>query len=61
VLHHQTPSPHAASRFPTERPVRCRLSSSGRDRGRFDGRAVINEFTDLKWITVEPSNQPYPF
>jgi hypothetical protein len=28
---------------------------------RFDGRAVINEFTDLKWITVKPSNQPYPF
>jgi acyl-CoA reductase-like NAD-dependent aldehyde dehydrogenase len=29
--------------------------------GRFDGRAVINEFTELKWITVEPSNQAYPF
>jgi acyl-CoA reductase-like NAD-dependent aldehyde dehydrogenase len=29
--------------------------------GRFDGRAVINEFTELKWITVEPSDQPYPF
>jgi acyl-CoA reductase-like NAD-dependent aldehyde dehydrogenase len=29
--------------------------------GRFDGRAVINEFTELKWITLEPSNQPYPF
>jgi acyl-CoA reductase-like NAD-dependent aldehyde dehydrogenase len=29
--------------------------------GRFDGRAVIDEFTDLKWITVEPSDQPYPF
>jgi acyl-CoA reductase-like NAD-dependent aldehyde dehydrogenase len=28
--------------------------------GRFDGRAVIDEFTDLKWITVEPSDQPYP-
>ena len=25
--------------------------------GRFDGRAVINEFTELKWITVEPSDQ----
>ena len=22
--------------------------------GRFDGRAVINEFTELKWITIEP-------
>jgi len=29
--------------------------------GRFDGRAVINEFTDLKWITIEPSDQAYPF
>jgi acyl-CoA reductase-like NAD-dependent aldehyde dehydrogenase len=29
--------------------------------GRFDGRAVIGEFTDLKWITIEPSDQPYPF
>lgn len=28
--------------------------------GRFDGRAVINEFTDLKWVTVEPSGQAYP-
>lgn len=29
--------------------------------GRFDGRAVINEFTDLKWVTIEPSDQQYPF
>jgi acyl-CoA reductase-like NAD-dependent aldehyde dehydrogenase len=29
--------------------------------GRFDGRAVINEFTDLRWLTVEPADQPYPF
>lgn len=29
--------------------------------GRFDGRAVINEFTELKWITVEQSDQQYPF
>ena len=28
--------------------------------GRFDGRAVIDEFTELKWITVEPSAQQYP-
>jgi acyl-CoA reductase-like NAD-dependent aldehyde dehydrogenase len=28
--------------------------------GRFDGRAVIEEFTELKWVTVEPANQPYP-
>jgi salicylaldehyde dehydrogenase len=29
--------------------------------GRFDGRAVVDEFTELKWLTIEPSNQPYPF
>lgn len=29
--------------------------------GRFDGRAVIDEFTELKWITIEPSAQQYPF
>jgi acyl-CoA reductase-like NAD-dependent aldehyde dehydrogenase len=28
--------------------------------GRFDGRAVIDEFTELKWITIEPADQPYP-
>jgi acyl-CoA reductase-like NAD-dependent aldehyde dehydrogenase len=28
--------------------------------GRFDGRAVIDEFTELKWITVEPARQRYP-
>jgi salicylaldehyde dehydrogenase len=29
--------------------------------GRFDGRAVIDEFTELKWITIEPTPQSYPF
>lgn len=29
--------------------------------GRFDGRAVIDEFTELKWLTIEQSNQGYPF
>ena len=29
--------------------------------GRFDGSAVIDEFTEVKWVTVEPSDQPYPF
>jgi acyl-CoA reductase-like NAD-dependent aldehyde dehydrogenase len=29
--------------------------------GRFDGRAVIDEFTEIKWVTIEPSNQAYPF
>ena len=28
--------------------------------GRFDGRAVIDEFTELKWLTIEPSVQQYP-
>jgi acyl-CoA reductase-like NAD-dependent aldehyde dehydrogenase len=28
--------------------------------GRFDGRAVIDEFTELKWITIEPLSQNYP-
>lgn len=26
--------------------------------GRFDGSAVIEEFTEVKWVTVELSNQP---
>jgi acyl-CoA reductase-like NAD-dependent aldehyde dehydrogenase len=34
------------------------MKSSGY--GRFDGRAVIDEFTELKWVTLEPANQPYP-
>ncbi|AUZ62272.1 putative vanilin dehydrogenase oxidoreductase protein (plasmid) [Pseudomonas sp. XWY-1] len=29
--------------------------------GRFDGRAVIDEFTELKWLTIESSHQKYPF
>jgi acyl-CoA reductase-like NAD-dependent aldehyde dehydrogenase len=29
--------------------------------GRFDGIAVIDEFTEVKWVTVEPSDQLYPF
>lgn len=29
--------------------------------GRFDGRAVIDEFTELKWLTIEQSGQGYPF
>ena len=28
--------------------------------GRFGGRAVIDEFTELKWITIEPPVQSYP-
>jgi acyl-CoA reductase-like NAD-dependent aldehyde dehydrogenase len=29
--------------------------------GRFDGRAVIDEFTEVKWVTLEDPAQPYPF
>lgn len=29
--------------------------------GRFDGRAVVDEFTELKWLTIEPFEQQYPF
>lgn len=29
--------------------------------GRFDGRAVIDEFTEIKWLTIEQSGQGYPF
>jgi salicylaldehyde dehydrogenase len=29
--------------------------------GRFDGRAVIDEFTEIKWLTIEPQQQQYPF
>jgi acyl-CoA reductase-like NAD-dependent aldehyde dehydrogenase len=29
--------------------------------GRFGGKAAIDEFTELRWITFEDSQQPYPF
>jgi acyl-CoA reductase-like NAD-dependent aldehyde dehydrogenase len=29
--------------------------------GRFDGRAVIEEFTEVKWVTLEDPAQSYPF
>ena len=29
--------------------------------GRFGGKAAIDEFTDLRWITIEDPNQHYPF
>jgi hypothetical protein len=41
--------------------VRRRSTVRFRNGAPADGRAVLNEFTDLKWITVEPSDQPYPF
>jgi acyl-CoA reductase-like NAD-dependent aldehyde dehydrogenase len=29
--------------------------------GRFDGRAVIDQFTETKWVTIEQASQSYPF
>jgi len=29
--------------------------------GRFGGKAAINEFTELRWITIEDGAQHYPF
>jgi acyl-CoA reductase-like NAD-dependent aldehyde dehydrogenase len=29
--------------------------------GRFGGRAVQDEFTELRWITVQSGSHPYPF
>ena len=29
--------------------------------GRFGGKAGIDEFTELRWITVEDPGQHYPF
>jgi acyl-CoA reductase-like NAD-dependent aldehyde dehydrogenase len=29
--------------------------------GRFGGKAAIDAFTDLRWITIEDPQQHYPF
>ena len=29
--------------------------------GRFGGIAAINEFTELRWVTVRSRTQPFPF
>ena len=29
--------------------------------GRFGGKAAVDEFTELRWITIEDPKQPYPF
>ena len=29
--------------------------------GRFGGQAVVDEFTELRWITVQSGTHPYPF
>ena len=29
--------------------------------GRFGGQAVVDEFTELRWITVQSGTHPFPF
>jgi acyl-CoA reductase-like NAD-dependent aldehyde dehydrogenase len=29
--------------------------------GRFGGAAVVDEFTEMKWVTVQSGSHPYPF
>jgi acyl-CoA reductase-like NAD-dependent aldehyde dehydrogenase len=29
--------------------------------GRFGGSAVVDEFTEMRWITVQSGSHPYPF
>jgi acyl-CoA reductase-like NAD-dependent aldehyde dehydrogenase len=29
--------------------------------GRFGGQAVVDEFTELRWVTVQSGSHPYPF
>jgi acyl-CoA reductase-like NAD-dependent aldehyde dehydrogenase len=29
--------------------------------GRFGGAAAINEFTELRWVTVQSGTRPFPF
>ncbi len=29
--------------------------------GRFGGTAALDEFTELKWVTVQSGSHPYPF
>jgi vanillin dehydrogenase len=28
--------------------------------GRFGGRAALEEFTELRWITIQQGDRPYP-
>jgi acyl-CoA reductase-like NAD-dependent aldehyde dehydrogenase len=35
--------------------------TKGSGYGRFGGRAAIDEFTELRWISIEDPKQPYPF
>ncbi len=29
--------------------------------GRFGGQAVVDEFTELRWVTVRSGGHPFPF
>ena len=29
--------------------------------GRFGGSAVVDEFTELRWVTVQRGSHPFPF
>jgi acyl-CoA reductase-like NAD-dependent aldehyde dehydrogenase len=35
--------------------------TKGSGYGRFGGKAAIDQFTELRWITIEDARQPYPF
>ena len=35
------------------------ISDSGY--GRFGGKAVIDEFAEIRWITVQNGSHPFPF
>jgi acyl-CoA reductase-like NAD-dependent aldehyde dehydrogenase len=37
----------------------CEVKDSGW--GRFGGQAAMEEFTELRWITVRGGSHPYPF
>ena len=50
-----TTSPSATSR-------RCRSAASRTAAsGRFGGTAVVDEFTELRWVTVQRGSHPFPF
>ena len=41
---------------------RCRSAASRtRAAGRFGGQAVVDEFTELRWVTVRSGGHPFPF
>ena len=36
-------------------------AEGGRIFGRFGGTAVVDEFTEMRWITVQRGSHPFPF